>query len=164
MARLIAQYLSAVGIEVIVTPYEWGTLYRDIRTGNFQLYSLTWVGVTEPDIYYYAFNSKQFPPVGANRNHYVNDTVDRLTEAGRITTDRDERKKIYRQVQQIIAGQLPYVSLWYEDNVVVRQKNVHGYTMYPNASFNGLVDLYRDESWWPILSVACCSYCRFFTP
>lgn len=146
LARLIAQYLAAVGIEVVVTPYEWGTLFRDIRTGNFELYSLTWVGVTEPDIYYYAFNSKEFPPAGANRNHYVNARIDFLTEAGRTTIEREKRQEIYREIQEIVAQDLPYVSLWYEDNVVARQANIKGYTIYPNASFNGLANLYRDES------------------
>src|SRR4030095_3694302 len=52
MSRAIAQDLKQVGIEVKVESFEWGTFFRDIKTGNFQIYSSTWVGVTDPDIYY----------------------------------------------------------------------------------------------------------------
>src|SRR5262249_31540199 len=67
MARAIAEDLKAVGIELEIRSYEWGTFLRDLKTGNFQIGSSTWVGVTEPDIYYLAFHSSQFPPEGANR-------------------------------------------------------------------------------------------------
>jgi peptide/nickel transport system substrate-binding protein len=144
MARLFAQYLQKVGVDVLVTPFEWGTLFRDIRNGNFQLYSLTWVGVTEPDIYYYTFNTSQVPPLGANRNRYRNGSIDQLTTAGRLTRDKAERRTIYNEVQKIVAQELPYISLWYEDVVVVRRKDVKGYTSYPNASFVGMKGLYRE--------------------
>lgn len=145
LARLMAQYLQQVGIDVIVTPYEWGTLFRDIRTGNFQMYSLTWVGVTEPDIYYYTFNSSQIPPHGANRDRYINPAIDKLTDVGREISNRSERKEIYGEIQNIIASDLPYISLWYEDNVLVRQANVKGYVIHPNASFQSLANIYRDD-------------------
>ncbi len=145
MARLISQYLNKVGVDVLVTPYEWGTLFRDIRAGNFQLYTLTWVGVTEPDIYYYVFNSSQIPPKGGNRNRYRNKVIDSLTEAGRSTNSPQERKRIYEEVQSIAADELPYISLWYEDVILVRRRDVKGYVMYPNAAFSGMVGLYREE-------------------
>lgn len=138
MARAIAAQLNEVGIELEVRPYEWGTFFRDIKTGNFQMYSSTWVGVTEPDIYYYAFASTQTPPLGANRGYYSNPEVDKLLEAGRVSTVTSTRKKIYSQVQKIIAKDLPYVSLWYEDNVVFTRQTVEGYSLRPDASLLGL--------------------------
>ncbi len=138
MARAISEQLKEVGIRLLVQPYEWGTFFRDIKTGNFQMYSSTWVGVTEPDIYYYAFASSQVPPKGANRGYYSNPEVDKLVEAGRESTVTSTRKEIYSQVQKIISFDLPYVSLWYEDNVVFTRPQVEGYTLRPDASLLGL--------------------------
>ncbi|MCE9624617.1 MAG: ABC transporter substrate-binding protein, partial [Deltaproteobacteria bacterium] len=115
MARAISEQLKQVGIQLEVRPYEWGTFFRDIKTGNFQMYSSTWVGVTEPDIFYYAFSSDQYPPKGANRGYYSNPELDRLLEEGRASTVTSTRKEIYSQVQKILSKDLPYVSLWYED-------------------------------------------------
>lgn len=144
MAFLLADYLQQVGIEVTVKPYEFGTLFQDIRTGNFQIFTLTWVGLTEPDIYYYVFHSSQLPPDGGNRGFYHNPQVDTLVEQGRRTLDLPERKKIYDKVQEIIFAELPTIPLWYENNWLVTNKRVQGYTLRPDAGFENLVNSYKN--------------------
>ncbi len=49
----------------------------------------------------------------------MNAEVDHLIDAGRTTVDQQQRKQIYAQVQKILADELPYINLWYFDNVVV---------------------------------------------
>jgi len=139
IAQLIAEQLRKVGIDVKVTPYEWGTFFRDIKTANFQLYTLAWVGVTEPDLYYSIYHSKEIPPNGANRNRYVNKEIDRLVELGRSTLNLKKRKSIYAKIQKIVSDELPYIPLWYEDTIIVRQKNVKGYKITPNAGYEGVI-------------------------
>lgn len=139
MARAIARYWEAIGVGVKVVSNEWGTFYRDIRTGNFQTFTSTWVGVTDPDIYHYVFHSGQIPPTGANRGNFSNATVDELVDAARTESDANLRKKYYSQVQKMIALELPYISLWYEDNVAFLRPEVQGYSLRPDASFMGLI-------------------------
>lgn len=143
MALLIAEYLRRIGIDVEVKSYEWGTFFRDIRIGNFQLYSLTWVGLTEPDIYYYAFHSTETPPRGANRGYYRNKKLDRLLEEGRRASSRKKRKEIYKKVQKIIFDDLPYVPLWYEHNWIAIQSNIKGYNLRSDAGFQNLISTYK---------------------
>lgn len=147
MAKLIARYLAEVGIEVKIRPLEWGTYFSDIRSGRFDMASLTWVGIVEPDIFYDLFQSGQIPPVGNNRGGYNNSRVDQLVVQGRNLSDQMSRARIYREVQRIVAHELPYVSLWYEDNVVVAQAHVTGIHLDPRASLNFLthVRLMRKE-------------------
>ena len=76
--------MSRVGIELEIRTYEWGTFYEDIKQGNFHLYSLAWVGVTDPDIYYNLFHSVSVPPNGDNRGRYNNPAIDALLEKGRV--------------------------------------------------------------------------------
>ncbi|OGP08337.1 MAG: hypothetical protein A2048_04785 [Deltaproteobacteria bacterium GWA2_45_12] len=144
MALLVASFLRKVGIDVDVRSYEWGTFFRDIRTGHFQMYSLTWVGVTDPDIYYYAFGSSQIPPIGANRGYYENKFLDDLLVKGRLHFDFQTRQSIYNQVQQIIFDDLPIIPLWYENNWVVTQKNVKGYSLRPDAGFQNLTHIVKE--------------------
>ena len=144
LARLIARYLKEVGIEIKVLPYEWGTFFHDINGGNFELYSLTWVGVTEPDIYYYVFHSSQKPPAGANRGGYANGVMDRLTEEGRKVMDRAKRKEIYSFVQKQLGEDLPMIPLGYEDNSAVFSKQVKGVRLRPNASFEWATEVYKE--------------------
>jgi peptide/nickel transport system substrate-binding protein len=129
MAAVLQQQLKSVGIALDIRSFEFATFYADVTKGAFQLYSLRWIGGNEdPDIFYYAFHSSSFPPKHANRSYYVNPEMDRLIEAGRSTQDQEKRKQIYAQVQQILARDLPYIDLWYFDNVVVhsaRVRNLH---------------------------------------
>ena len=142
MAEAIAYSLGEVGIEVEVRSLEFGTFFADIQAGNFQLYSLVWVGVTEPDIYYNAFNSKSLPPVGANRGRYQNPEIDRLTEAGRATFQVAERRALYSQVQKILAHDLPYVSLFYSTEDVVMDRRLQGFVLFPEGDYRSLAQAY----------------------
>ena len=129
LAAVLQQQLRQVGIALDIRSFEFATFYADVTKGAFQLYSLRWVGGNEdPDIFYYAFHSSSFPPKHANRSYYVNPEMDRLIDAGRNTVDQEKRKQIYARIQQILARDLPYIDLWYFDNVVVhstRVRNLH---------------------------------------
>ena len=144
LARLMAKYLGDIGIEVEVLPYEWATFFHDISQGNFELFSLTWVGLTEPDIYYSLFHSSQLPPEGLNRAGYNNVVIDRLVEEGRKQVDMGKRKEAYGYVQKLLAQELPLLPLWYEDNVAVYQREVKGLRLRPDASFEWVTEVWKE--------------------
>ena len=98
-------------------------------------------GINDPNSYYMVFDSKKTPPHGQNRGYYSNPAMDRLVEAGMSTVDPAARKKIYGQVQQLAAEELPYVSLWWVDNVAVMNRRLVGFDAYPNGSFRSLATL-----------------------
>jgi peptide/nickel transport system substrate-binding protein len=138
IAEAFKEQLSRVGIELDVRTYEWGTFYGDIKKGNFHLYSLAWVGVTDPDIYYNLFHSDSVAPNGDNRGRYRNLEIDALLDKGRKSLIQTERKRIYSQVQRMIALDLPYVPLWWTKNVVVMNPAIRGFTPYPDGDLVSL--------------------------
>ena len=142
IAAALQQQLKEVGVGLEIRSYEWGTFYGDIKSGNFQIYTLSWVGVTEPDIYYYIFHSENIPPHGANRGHYKNPEVDANLTAARKTLDLNERKAYYAEIQRILARDLPYVSLWHYDNVAVLAQNVQGFVLDPSGDLFSLKDVW----------------------
>lgn len=144
IAEAIQYQLELVGIGVRLRSYEWGTFFSDIRKGNFQIYTLTWVGVTDPDIFRYLFASESMPPSGANRGGYRNPEVDRLVKMGRGILDPEERRKIYSRVQRILAEDLPYVSLWHSMNVAVFDRRIHGFRLLPTGDLISLRDVWID--------------------
>ena len=103
------------------------------------MYSMRWIGGNQdPDIFEYIFDSASFPPKRANRTFYSNPKVDALIREGRSTLDQQKRKAIYDQVQQILADDLPYINLWYLDNVLVHTKRLQGIEMSPAANYDFL--------------------------
>jgi peptide/nickel transport system substrate-binding protein len=132
--------LRKVGIALTIRTLDFATYYADVQRGNFDLTSLQWVGINDPNHYYMVFDSKKTPP-GLNRGFYSNPAMDRLVEAGMRTLDRTERAKIYAQVQQLAADDLPYVSLWWVDNVAVMNRRLVGFDPYPNGSLRSFATL-----------------------
>jgi peptide/nickel transport system substrate-binding protein len=126
-AAVIQQDLKQVGIDLDVRSYEFATLYADVLKGNFQLFTLQWVGVSDPDMLRRVFHSKQMPPSGFNRGYYENPEVDRLIDAAN-----------WGEAQRRIAEDAPYISLWYKTNVAVSRTNIEGVTLSPSADFTFL--------------------------
>lgn len=142
-AAVIQQNLKEVGIALDVRSYEFATLMSDVIRGNVQLYTLQYVGVTDPDMLRRAFHSSQVPPAGFNRGHYSNAQVDALIDEASRSTDEGTRRVLYGKVQQLVANDAPYISLWAKTNLAVAQKDLEGITLSPTADFAFLRNVHR---------------------
>jgi peptide/nickel transport system substrate-binding protein len=145
-AAAIQQDLARVGIGVDVRSTELQTLRDDVARGNYQMYSLQWVGVTDPDMLRLVYHSSQMPPVGLNRVYYRNPDVDRAIDDASAAVNAADRRAFYGRAQQLIAQDVPYISLWYKTNVAVFQPEIHGVKLSPIADFTFLKDVSRDPA------------------
>ena len=145
IAAVIQQQLQAVGLTVEIQSHEWGTFYGDIKAGRFQLFSLAWVGVKMPDIYRHLFHSESLPPKGANRGRFVNPEVDRLIEQAEVAPVGDQ-PAIYARLQQLIAQQRPYASLWYENHTLVSRHGISGYRVSADGNYDGLMQVEKQPT------------------
>ncbi len=139
VAAVLQQQLRDVGIALDIRTYEFATFFSDITRGAYQLHTLRWVGGNEdPDIFEYVFHSAKFSPNGANRTYYANPRVDALIDQARAELDQDARKQIYAEIQRILAEDLPYINLWYFENVMVHTKRVQNLTLNPPGNYDFL--------------------------
>lgn len=132
-AQALQAMLAEAGIEVTLRVYEFATFYADVKRGAFQLFSLTWTGIADPDFYRNAFHSASVPPAGANRVRYRNRELDALIEAGGRTFGREARRPLYLRIQELIHRDLPYVSLLTKNTVAVMVEGLEGYESYGSA-------------------------------
>ncbi len=139
MAAVFQQQLRDVGIVLDIRTFEFATFFSDVTRGAFQMYSLRWIGGNEdPDIFEYVFDSDKFPPHGANRGYYANPKLDVLIAAARTQLDPEKRKLLYAQIQETLAHDLPYINLWYFDNVLVHNKRVKDLELSPPGNYDFL--------------------------
>jgi peptide/nickel transport system substrate-binding protein len=138
IAEVFQANAAAVGLGLDIRSYEWATFYEDVKRGNFELYALAWVGVSDPDVFFRIFHSAMRPPAGNNRGEYASPAMDALLEAARRTLDRDERRRLYAGVQRLAADDLPIVPLWWADNVVVKTRRLVGFTPAPDGDLRAL--------------------------
>jgi peptide/nickel transport system substrate-binding protein len=138
-AVVLQQQLREVGIALDIRSFEFATFYSDITKGAYQVHSLRWIGGNQdPDIFEYVFDSASFPPKRANRTFFSDPRVDELIKQGRTTLDQGKRKVIYDEIQRIIAQQLPYINLWYLDNVLIHTNRLRGITVGPAGNYDFL--------------------------
>ncbi|HYM77259.1 MAG TPA: ABC transporter substrate-binding protein [Candidatus Dormibacteraeota bacterium] len=139
MFAVIQQQLREVGIALDIRSFEFATFFSDVQRGAFQMYGLRWIGGNEdPDIFEYAFHSSKVPPNGANRDYYSNPKLDALIDRARREVDPKARKPLYAEVQSILAEDLPYINLWYLDNVLVHTARVRNVKLNPAGNFDFL--------------------------
>lgn len=99
------------------------------------MYTLQWVGVTDPDMLRRVLHSREMPPVGFDWGFYASAVVDRLLDQATLEPNPALRRALYGQVLQLAAVDVPFVSLWYKTTVAIFQPELDGVHLTPTASF-----------------------------
>jgi len=135
LAQLIKEQLERTGLIVVdLKSSEWATYVDQARKGQMMVYLLGWYpDYIDPDNFLYPFlHSQANKWTGAG---YANPEVDRLLEVGATELDQTKRAEIYKEVQKILADDVPYIPLLQGKLVMVTQKNVEGVKLGPTMLF-----------------------------
>lgn len=132
IATIVENQLEAIGIEVEVEVVEWDKYLKDTADGKHDMFILGWTTVTADADYglYALFHSSQVGEAG-NRSYYRSAEVDKLLDQGRTTVDADERADFYKQAQEIIRDDAPWIFTWTGENLAGLRKEVKGFKQHP---------------------------------
>lgn len=139
LATAIADAWRRIGIDVSIESLEWGGFYARIKRGDFQVFSLSWVGIVDPDIYRWILHSSMWPPKGANRGRYSNAEVDRWLEEAATDEDVAQRKALYAKIERKMQQDQVYIPLWYEPVVAVYGPRLRSFVPRADGSLRGLM-------------------------
>ena len=142
MATAIASMWRKVGIEAHVRSMEWGGFYARIRQGDFQVFSLSWVGIVDPDIYRWVLSSTMWPPKGANRGRYSNAEVDRWLDEAAVDENRQQRAALYAKVERKMWQDVVYIPMWYDPVIVAFGPRVSGFQIHADGDLRSLADVH----------------------
>jgi peptide/nickel transport system substrate-binding protein len=141
VVEVIKDYIERAGIKVNISVQEWGSYYRNIKKGNFDLFIGQWVGLSGPEILRHIFHSKSVPPKGANRGFFINPALDILLDDLVLNFSHNQKKDKILKVTEKINSSIPYFNLWHPNITWVGKKKVVSVKIYPNGSFLGLEDI-----------------------
>jgi peptide/nickel transport system substrate-binding protein len=146
VTRLLGEALKEqwgkIGVNLELESMEPATLGAQINRGDFQLYTLRWLGVNnDPEFFDFVFSSRRMPPMGGNRGHYRNLELDELLYEARLETDQARLKALLSQIQKIVAQDAPYLSLFFMDNVSVHRKRISNVELSPTGDYDFLVKI-----------------------
>ena len=126
IAEIIQQQLGEAGITASVQPTDFGTMINNLNEGAYDLTIVGWSGFVDPDdMMYLQFHSGET----FNQANYSNEEVDQLLEQGRQAAgDREERAQFYDDAVDIIAREVPYTFLEFNDELAAWRNSVRNFT------------------------------------
>ncbi len=109
---IYAEDLKDVGIELIIDKKDWAAWARDMDEFNYEMTWASWgSGVFKnPEGMWQSKEADRRS--GNNITGFKNDRVDQIIETQKGIFDIAERNQLYREIDQIIYSEVPYVLLW----------------------------------------------------
>lgn len=130
MCVIMQDQLRAVGINVEIEVFEWGTYLSKTLEHNKQLYLFSWnVSSGDADAALYPMFHSSQRDGSANRSNYVSAKADELLDKARNCVDEDKRNELYREVQDVIQADLPHYTLVFPKLNLGMNKNIKGLVM-----------------------------------
>ncbi|NLY36154.1 MAG: hypothetical protein GX046_02840 [Tissierellia bacterium] len=136
--QIIANQLEQVGFVVDQEIIEWAAWLSDVYNGRD--YDLTIIGHTgrlEP----YALLAKYLSDGSENYFNYVNPQLDDLLHLVKTEQDPLQREEMYREIQELLAEEIPAIYLQTPERIIVTSKALKGYRDFP-VIITDLRDLY----------------------
>ncbi len=136
MGTAIQADLAEVGLDVSIETYEWNTFLGEVNPGlegKADMAEMAWM-TNDPDtLPYLALRTDAWPSEGGfNSGYYSNEEVDRLLEEARVATDQEERAALYKQMQEIVQEDAPwlFVANWKQN--AVTSDRVENFSLEPS--------------------------------
>ena len=134
VAEAIQKNLSDVGIPSKIVQFEWATYLEKAKNGEADAFLLGWTGDNgDADNFIYTLLDKD--TIGSNNYaYYSNDEVHELLIAAQSEVNEEKRVELYKQAQEIIHEDAPWVPLAHSIPLLAGKKGVTGYLPHPTGS------------------------------
>ena len=131
-AELIAQDLNAAGFAVTVRAIENEALVErvwpefDVSQGrNYQLSMFGWSAPVNSQANLLGLLHSDPAKGNLNLSGYANPEVDALTDEAAVTVDEAARRELLFEVQELLARDLPLITLFYQDGIYAYRPAVY---------------------------------------
>jgi peptide/nickel transport system substrate-binding protein len=140
-AQAIAAQLANVGVKATVETADWpsyiGALATPADRTPIQMYMLGQAGpyLDAASQLFGVFYSGLWPPHGYIATFYKDAKVDELLLAGQTTMNPQQRQAIYKQAQELIWHDAPWIFLWAQNFYVVTSSHLEGVSIVPTEKW-----------------------------
>lgn len=136
MCVIIQDQLKKIGINLEIKIFEFGAYVSKTALPNKELYFLSWNSSGDGDVALYPlFHSSQHGAPG-NRSFYSNKEVDKLLDKARVSVDEEERRSLYKEVQNILQEDLAIYALAYPKINLAKNKELKGLIFKKNGDID----------------------------
>ncbi|MVM55138.1 ABC transporter substrate-binding protein [Gordonibacter urolithinfaciens] len=131
LANMIQGYLSAVGVELSITQYDWTTYKTKVQTDPYDICFYGWTGDNgDPDNFMNLLADTNW---SINVAHWQDDEYKALIAEGLKTPDGDARDAIYLQCEEMVAEKQPWVLISHSKNLLGYSPKVKDFYYHPTG-------------------------------
>lgn len=113
MAMQMADFFGDISVKVDPQTLEWTTFLDTMRRGDFLIGRCGWVAdYPDPDTFLWQLLASENAGWQDNWARYKNPKFDALVEKARVEFDREKRKLLYWQAEQIAIEDAPWIFLF----------------------------------------------------
>lgn len=139
---VVQEQLRQMGIESEIHPEENAVYLERYFGGDFDIAVMGAGGYIDPDDFLRQSLATDGP---ANAAGYSNPTLDELFEEGLREQDREARRAIYQQIQEIIIEDAPWIMLYTSNTFEGMAANVKGFTHSLSGSLHALRETWIEQ-------------------
>lgn len=140
--EVVQNYLAQVGIAAEIIQLDWSAFKHAVNEGEPDAFWLSWwADYPDPENFLFPlFHSASVGP-GGNRSRCLDPGLDRLIETAQRTVDERRRFHLYRQAEDRIIKNAPWVFMWHKADYFVLQPWVKDFRIYPIYSIDKGLDI-----------------------
>jgi peptide/nickel transport system substrate-binding protein len=141
--QIVQEQLAPLNIKLNIEQFgDWSSFYEPIQRGEFEAYIQGFGGLADPDDWFY---DQFYTGGGKNNAKYSNPEVDKLLDQARQVSDREERKELYGEVQNILAKEGPMAFLYSMKQCHAWRNYVEGFYHLPTLTFFALKETWLNK-------------------
>jgi peptide/nickel transport system substrate-binding protein len=140
--ELIQQNLKAVGIQADLNSMEWNAYIQKVVVNRDYTATVNWwVYPNDPDVFPYYHSSTAGK--GFNIPGFQDPKLDEILTRVQTESDAARRKQAVTELQTFMADNLPYLFLWYPEEIDVINANLQG---VPDINLRD--NMHYVQEWW----------------
>jgi peptide/nickel transport system substrate-binding protein/oligopeptide transport system substrate-binding protein len=137
IVEVVQSYLAKAGLKAEITQLDWSAFKHAVNEGEPDAFWLSWwADYPDPENFLYPlFHSTSAGP-GGNRTRCIDPELDQLIETAQRTMDERQRYRLYRQAEDRVIRNAPWVFMWHRADYFVVQPWVKDFKIYPIYSID----------------------------
>ena len=127
IAEFMQKKWSEIGVLASISISQAAAHQESVDNGRSAFFMKSWFGdYPDAENFLALFYSPNFSPRGPNKTHFKNARYDRLYEVAKLEQNPEKRYRLYQDMDKIIAEESPVIVLFYDEVVILTQKNIRG--------------------------------------
>ncbi len=142
IVEVIHRYLEKAGLRVEITQLDWSALKHAVNRGEPDAFWLSWwADYPDPENFLFPLFHSASVGSGGNRTRCLDPELDGIITRARSTMNERQRYRLYREAENRIIHDAPWVFMWHRADYFVIQPWVKDFRIYPIYSIDKRVDI-----------------------